>query len=47
MSLMVVNGSELIRYNLSTASIEASNSRGISWFMRYRCYNLVRHVKQK
>jgi len=37
MSLIVSNGSEMIRYNPSTASIEASNSRGISWFMRYRC----------
>lgn len=37
MSLIVSNGSEMIRYNPSTASIEASNSRGISWPMRYRC----------
>ena len=37
MSLMVVCGSELIRYNPSTSSIEASNSKGLSWFMRYRC----------
>ncbi len=37
MSLIVFDGSEMIRYNPSTASIEASNSRGISWFMRYRC----------
>ena len=37
MSLMVSDGSEMIRYNPSTASIEASNSKGISWSMRYRC----------
>ena len=37
MSLIVFDGSEMIRYNPSTTSIEASNSRGISWFMRYRC----------
>lgn len=37
MSLMVVNGSEMIRYNPETSSIEASNSRGFSWSMRYRC----------
>ena len=37
MSLIVSDGSEMIRYNPSTASIEASNSRGISWSMRYRC----------
>ena len=37
MSLMVVCGSELIRYNPSTSSIEASKSKGLSWFMRYRC----------
>ena len=42
MSLMVVNGSEMIRYNPSTSSIEASNSRGLSWFMRYRCSNMGR-----
>ena len=40
MSLMVVNGSELIRYNPSTSSIEASNSRGFSWSMRYRCSDM-------
>lgn len=37
MSLMVVNGSEMIRYNPSTSSIEVSTSGGVSWFMRYRC----------
>ena len=37
MSLMISDGSEMIRYNPSTASIEASNSRGFSWSMRYRC----------
>ena len=37
MSLMVTNGSEMIRYNPSTSSIEYSNSKGYSWFMRYRC----------
>ena len=36
MSLMVVNGSEMIRYNPSTSAIEASSSRGFSWSMRYR-----------
>ena len=40
MSLIVFDGSEIIRYNPSTASIEASNSRGISWSMRYRCSGL-------
>ena len=37
MSLIVSDGSEMIRYNPSTASIEASNTRGFSWSMRYRC----------
>ncbi len=37
MSLMVVNGSEMIRYNPSANAIEASNTRGFSWSMRYRC----------
>lgn len=37
MSLIVSDGSEMIRYNSLTASIESSSSRGISWFMRYRC----------
>ena len=36
MSLMVVNGSEMIRYNPSTNAIEASNTRGFSWSMRHR-----------
>ena len=40
MSLMVTNGSEMIRYNPSTSSIEYSNSRGFSWFMRCRCSNI-------
>ena len=35
MSLMVVNGSEMIRYNPATNAIEASNTRGFSWSMRY------------
>ncbi len=34
MSLMVTKGSELIRYNPSNSSIEFSNSKGMSWFMR-------------
>ena len=34
---MVVNGSEMIRYNPSANAIEASNTRGFSWSMRYRC----------
>lgn len=42
MSLIVVNGSEMIRYNPSTLSIEASNSEGFSWSMRYRCSNMGR-----
>ena len=42
MSLIVVNGSEMIRYYPSTSSIEASNSRGLSWFMRYRSLNMGR-----
>ncbi len=37
MSFMVVNGSEMIRYNPSANAIEASNTRGFSWMMRYRC----------
>ena len=37
MSLMVVNGSETIRYNPSANAIEASNTIGFSWSMRYRC----------
>lgn len=37
MSLMVVKGSEMIRYNPSTTTIEASSSSGLSWSMRYRC----------
>ena len=37
MSLIVSDGSEMIRYNPSTSSIEASNSKGFSWMMRYRC----------
>ena len=40
MSLMVVNGSEMIRYNPSTSSIEASSSRGCSWSMRCRCSDM-------
>ena len=40
MSLIVVNGSEMIRYNPSTLSIEASNSEGFSWSMRYRCSDM-------
>ena len=40
MSLMVSNGSEMIRYNPSTSSIEYSNSRGFSWFMRCRCSDM-------
>lgn len=36
MSLMVVNGSEMIRYNPSANAIEASNTRGFSWSMRHR-----------
>ena len=40
MSLMVSDGSEMIRYNPSTASIEVSNSRGISWSMRCRCSDM-------
>lgn len=40
MSLMVTNGSEMIRYNPSTRSIEYSNSRGFSWFMRCRCSDM-------
>lgn len=37
MSLLVFDGSEMIRYNPATSVIEFSNSRGCSWFMRYRC----------
>ena len=37
MSLMVSNGSEMIRYNPSANAIEASSSKGFSWSMRYRC----------
>ena len=37
MSLMVFDGSEMIRYNPSENAIEASNTRGFSWSMRYRC----------
>ena len=37
MSLIVSNGSEMIRYNPSANAIEASNSRGFSWSMRCRC----------
>ncbi len=44
MSLMVSDGSEMIRYNPSSVSIEASNSRGISWSMRYRCSGMG-HVR--
>ena len=40
MSLMVTNGSEMIRYNPSSSSIEYSNTRGFSWMMRYRCSNM-------
>ena len=40
MSLIVFDGSELIRYNPSTSSIEYSNSRGFSWFMRCRCSDM-------
>lgn len=40
MSLIVSDGSEMIRYNPSKASIEASNSRGFSWSMRYRCSSM-------
>ena len=40
MSLMVTHGSEMIRYNPSTSSIEYSNSRGLSWSMRYRCSDM-------
>jgi len=40
MSLMVTMGSELIRYNPSKSSIEFSNSRGMSWFMRYNCSSM-------
>ncbi len=40
MSFMVVNGSEMIRYNPSTSSIEASSSRGSSWSMRCRCSDM-------
>lgn len=45
-------GSELIRYNPSKSSIEFSNSRGMSWFMRYNCSSmgkvraLVKHEKE-
>ena len=42
MSLMVVNGSEMIRYNPSTSSIEVSKSGGVSWFMRCRCSSMGR-----
>lgn len=37
MSLMVSDGSEMIRYNPSANAIEASHTRGFSWMMRYRC----------
>ena len=37
MSLIASNGSEMIRYNPSANAIEASNTRGFSWMMRYRC----------
>ncbi len=37
---MVTKGSELIRYNPSNSSIEFSNSRGMSWFMRYNCSSM-------
>lgn len=40
MSLMITNGSEMIRYNPSTSTIEYSNSKGYSWFMRYSCSNM-------
>ena len=40
MSLMVTNGSEMIRYNPSSSSIEYSNTRGFSWMMRCRCSDL-------
>ena len=40
MSLIVSNGSEMIRYNPSAKAIEASNSRGLSWSMRYRCSDM-------
>ena len=40
MSLMVSNGSEMIRFNPATSAIEASNSRGLSWFMRYNCSSM-------
>ena len=36
MSFMVINGSEMIRSNPPTSSIEASCSRGFSWSMRCR-----------
>lgn len=42
MSLIVSNGSEMIRYNPSTSAIECSNSKGVSWFMRCRCSNIGR-----
>ena len=34
MSLLVSNGTELIRYNTSSADIEFSNNRGMTWFVR-------------
>jgi len=37
MSLIVFDGSEMIRYNPSTGSIEASKSKGFSWSFRNRC----------
>ena len=40
MSLMVTNGSEMIRYNPSSSSIEYSNTRGLSWMMRCRCSDM-------
>ena len=40
MSLLIFDWSEMIRYNPSTSSIEASNSKGFSWSMRCRCSDM-------
>ena len=42
MSLMAMAGSEMIRYNPSSNSIESSTNRGMTWFKRVSCSGMGR-----
>ena len=42
MSLMAMCGSEMVRYNPSSNTIESSSNRGMTWFKRVSCSGMGR-----